>query len=44
MMHLNSKPGRADVDPAQGPLTALVLDEEACVLFVKRYNKAKLLS
>lgn len=43
-MHLNSRPGRADNDLAQHPPTAQVLDQEACVLFVKRYNKAKLLS
>jgi len=44
IMRLNSRPGRADVDLAQHPPTALVLNQEACVLFVKRYNKAKLLS
>lgn len=41
---LNSRPGKADNDLAQHPPTALVLDQEAHVLFVKRYNKAKLLS
>lgn len=44
MMRFNARPGRADVDLAQHPLTALVLDWEVCVLFVKRYNKGKLLS
>lgn len=43
-MYLYLRPGRTDVDLPQHPLTALVLDQEACVLFVKRYNKAKLLS
>lgn len=43
-MHVHSPPGRAGRDPAQHPPTALVLEQGAPVLFVKRYNKAKLLS
>lgn len=43
-MHVHSPPGRAGRDPAQHPPTALVLEQGARVLFVKRYNKAKLLS